>query len=77
MQREYGSRLFELVDRPVNRETVSDFITATAEALRKWEPRFKVSNVEFLGAKAGKLELNLTGVYVPTGEEIKLNGLIA
>lgn len=77
MLREYGSRLFELIDRPINPETVSDFIAATVEALRKWEPRFRVSNVEFVGVEAGKLQLNLSGVYLPTGEEIKLDGVIA
>ena len=39
MRRDYGSRLFELIDAPINRSTVVDIVAETAEALMKWEDR--------------------------------------
>ena len=33
MRRDYGSRLFELIDAPINRSTVVDIVAETAEAL--------------------------------------------
>lgn len=34
MRRDYGSRLFELIDNPTNPETVAEIIAASAEALK-------------------------------------------
>jgi len=45
MRRDYGSRLFELVDRPINRNFTLEVYAATAEALEKWETRFKLEKV--------------------------------
>ena len=46
MRRDYGSRLFELIDAPINRSTVVDIVAETAEALMKWEDRLVVSAVD-------------------------------
>ncbi|MCP3965628.1 MAG: phage baseplate protein, partial [Lentisphaerae bacterium] len=43
MRREYGSRLPRLVDAPLNSSTLVDLYSATAEALQRWEPRFKLT----------------------------------
>ncbi|MCP4101679.1 MAG: phage baseplate protein, partial [Lentisphaerae bacterium] len=45
MRREYGSRLPRLVDAPLNSSTLVDLYSATAEALQRWEPRFKLTEV--------------------------------
>lgn len=37
MRRDYGSRVFELVDKPINRDLTLEIYAATAEALEKWE----------------------------------------
>jgi phage baseplate assembly protein W len=37
MHRDYGSKLFELVDKPVNMDFTLEIYAATAEALEKWE----------------------------------------
>lgn len=67
MCREYGSRLPELVDRPVNNALAMDVYAATAGALARWEPRFKLSRVEVTSAAPGRLVLRLEGVYLPDG----------
>lgn len=52
MRRDYGSRLPELIDAPVNDETVLEAFVAAAEALRKWESRFKVIRIRLADANA-------------------------
>ena len=42
MRPDYGSRLFELIDAPMNHSTLTEIYAATAEALLRWEPRFKL-----------------------------------
>lgn len=76
MRREYGSRLFELVDAPMNSATIIDIVAATAEALDKWEPRLRLDRVELAVVAAGRAELTLYGLYRPNGEPIKLDGII-
>jgi hypothetical protein len=88
MRREYGSRLFELIDAPLNGGTIIDIIAATAEALDRWEPRILVERVVLdnvsLGTDtpmtetlaAGKIGLTLYGKYLPDGQPIKLDGII-
>jgi phage baseplate assembly protein W len=46
MRRNYGSRLFDLVDNPLNEQTLVDLFAATAEALIRWEPRLQVTRVQ-------------------------------
>jgi phage baseplate assembly protein W len=55
MRRDYGSRLFELIDAPINRSTVVDIVAETAEALMKWEDRLVVSAVDVTGAVVGQI----------------------
>lgn len=63
MRRDYGSRLFSLVDAPMNQTTKVDLYAATAEALRKWEPRLKVTSVKTQSLVPGKVELEVNGTY--------------
>lgn len=76
MRRDYGSRLFELVDAPINRSTVIEIISATAEALMKWEDRLIVSAVDVTGAVIGQITLRITGKYVLDGKTIQLDGIV-
>jgi phage baseplate assembly protein W len=55
MFRDYGSRLFELVDQPTNDRLKVQIYSATAEALGKWEPRFRCKKVSVESAEPGKL----------------------
>lgn len=75
MRRDYGSRLYELVDAPVNRETLLDLYGATAEALAIWEPRIEVEQVTAESAEPGRVVLSLSGVYIPTGEVVTIDGI--
>ena len=61
MRREYGSDLPALIDAPINGETLVDVTLAVAEALDRWEPRFRLRQVEVVAAEAGRVELQLTG----------------
>jgi phage baseplate assembly protein W len=45
MRRDYGSLLFELIDRPLNGATRLLCIMAVAMAIARWEPRIAVSRI--------------------------------
>ncbi len=76
MLRDYGSQLFELVDRPVNGDWLMDAYAATAEALERWEPRFKLTRVKIDAVEDGHPTIDLEGRYLPDGQEIKLEGIV-
>lgn len=72
MRRDYGSRVPELVDRPITPALAVELYAATAEALDRWEPRLKLERVRVLSAQEGSVELSLQGVYLPDGEQVSL-----
>lgn len=72
MRREYGSRLPDLVDRPITPALAVDLYAATAEAIDAWEPRLKLTRVSVLSAAAGCIALRLEGEYRPDGRDIAL-----
>lgn len=76
MLRDYGSRIFDLIDAPMNRSTLLDIYAATAEAIQKWEPRFKLLQVQAVSAAPGWIELDLIGQYLPDGKQILIDGII-
>lgn len=76
MRREYGSRLYQLTDAPLNRATIMRLYAATAEAIRTWEPRIRLQRVRIASAAPGSVSLDLTGIYLPDGEEVKIDGLV-
>ncbi len=76
MRRNYGSRLFELVDKPINRDFTLEIYAATAEALEKWEKRFKLEKVKITEVKEGKMTLVLEGIYLPEGKFINISGIV-
>ena len=75
MRRNYGSRLYQLVDEPINRVLLVEIYTAVAEALGHWEPRFKLTRVQVSSIRAGKIVIDLDGVYQPQGTPLTLVGL--
>jgi phage baseplate assembly protein W len=76
MRREYGSNLFYLVDRPVNREFVQQIYAAVAEAIERWEPRFDLKKITVEEIKGGHITLSLFGNYLITQQKISLNGVV-
>ena len=77
MRRDYGSDLFRLVDAPANRTTLIKIYAATAAAIQKWEPRYKLDQVtcDEIGTN-GVITLTLRGFYRPEGKQITLEGLV-
>lgn len=62
MRRDYGSLLFDLIDQPLNAATAMLLRAATAIALRRWEPRIRISQVTLSGTPAnGSLVISLSG----------------
>lgn len=76
MRRDYGSRLYQLVDAPLNRFTILQLYAATAEAIRKWEPRFKLEQVRIASSSPGAVALDLTGEYLPDGKGVTIDGIV-
>ena len=63
MRRDYGSRLFELMDQPINARLLFELSVATAQALLSWEPRLTLARVEVKSVLPGKITLILSGHY--------------
>ena len=62
MRRDYGSLLFELIDRPINGAIRMLLHAATAIALARWEPRLQLTRVTLLGEPAGgRLTIRIEG----------------
>lgn len=76
MRRSYGSRLFELIDAPMNRFTLLDLYAATAEALATWEPRFKLEKAIATSAAPGSVVLTVIGEYLPDGQTVTIDGVV-
>jgi len=75
MRRDYGSRLYQLVDAPANRSTLLDIYTAVAEALATWEPRLDLHQLVAEDISPGRIVLSLEGIYLPDGEAVSISGL--
>lgn len=76
MRREFGSTVPGLIDAPANNKTVLLVYSAIAQALKKFEPRFKLTRVyaEFDSqALTGKTAFNIEGDYL--GEKITINDI--
>ncbi len=62
MRRDYGSMLFELIDRPLNVATAMLLRAATAIAIRRWEPAFRITRVTLSGdAAQGEILIGIEG----------------
>jgi phage baseplate assembly protein W len=78
MLRDYGSRLFELVDHPMSPGWQVQIYAATAGAIANpinGLPDFKVTAVEVVISADGKANLDVYGMYLPTGELVKVEGI--
>ncbi|MCW2362443.1 MULTISPECIES: GPW/gp25 family protein [Sphingobium] len=76
MRRDYGSRLFELIDAPLNAVTRQLIAAASAGAIARWEPRVKLSRIIVgSGDAAGKLTLLIEGARLdlPGGAPLNLS----
>ncbi|MBY6056756.1 GPW/gp25 family protein [Leisingera daeponensis] len=75
MRRDYGSRLYSLVDEPMNDATRLEMMAATYEALETWEPRLQLDQISVEMPEPGNVLVSLQGVYLPDGQPITLDGI--
>lgn len=76
MLREYGSDVPSLVDRPQNELLDVELQAAVAQALDRWEPRFKLSSVWISGRSAsGRITIGIEGTIVTDGTAVRLEGI--
>lgn len=76
MRRDYGSRLPELVDNPTGELLKVELFAATAEALVRWEPRFRLDRVYLQSAtEEGRIVLALEGRILINNEPVRLEGI--
>lgn len=68
MRRDYGSRLYELIDAGINQALFVQLYAATASALLRWEPRFRLQRVHASAiiddVKAGRISIDIEGEYL-------------
>lgn len=79
MRRDYGSALFELIDAPLNALTRLRLFAATADALRRWEPRLRLTRVKLIdgegsgtGFAAGQATLQIEGQRIDAADPTSL-----
>ena len=75
MRRDYGSRLFEKIDNPINGELVAEIYSDVIEALFTWEPRFEVEQVIVQSIEKGKITIDLEGSFLKDGKKIVLENI--
>jgi uncharacterized protein len=76
MRRDYGSLLFERLDRPLNDATRLLVIMASAMAIARWEPRIEVRRIQFDGqSSAGQGILTVIGRRTDTAPSNSLTRL--
>jgi hypothetical protein len=74
MRRDYGSQLPDLLDQNITPSLVAAVFAASAEALHRWEPRFKLTRLKVdkdnTSQMQGRLTLWLVGLF--NGAEISV-----
>jgi phage baseplate assembly protein W len=75
MRRNYGSRLFEKIDRPINGELIAEIYSDIIEAIFIWEPRFEVEQVTVQNITNGKITIDIEGALLRNGKKITLENI--
>lgn len=71
---EYGSRLYELIDKKIDDEFRANLSWYVIEAVEKWEKRIKIDEVKLVSLNGHKLKIKL---ILTNSEELSLNLEIA
>jgi hypothetical protein len=77
-RRDFGSRLYQMVDHNVDSTFQMDAYIRLAEAINNSAnglDDFQLSEMRMQRISRRHIEISLTGVYLPTGEEIELDGI--
>ena len=75
MRRDYGSNLFNKIDRPINGELIAEIYLDIVESLFIWEPRFEVDQVVVGEIHQGKITIDLIGSFLKSGEKKTLENI--
>ncbi len=75
MRRAYGSNLPDLIDAPINGDTILDIVAETVTAIAEWEPRIDVRRVIVNTLSVGRVSLTVEGIYTPDGAPISVDGI--
>ena len=68
MRRDFGSEIPDLIDRPMMPRVILAVYAAAANALDRWEPRFRLTHAQVdETSPQGVLRLMLVGTYYPRG----------
>ncbi|MHB0661288.1 GPW/gp25 family protein [Escherichia coli] len=70
MRREYGSLLSALIDMPQNPALRLQIMVACYSAIQKWEPRIRLTAINFETGDAGKMYVDITGMRTDTGASV-------
>lgn len=75
MMREYGSELFELLDKPVNAVWKLRFYRATITALNRWERRLVIRSISFNSFEEGVIVMSIDAIYLLEGRGVTLRNV--
>lgn len=70
MRREYGSLLSALIDMPQNPALRLQIMVACYSAIQKWEPRIRLTAINFETGDAGEMYVDITGMRTDTGASV-------
>ena len=70
MRREYGSLLSALIDMPQNPALRLQIMVACYSAIQKWEPRIRLTAINFETGDAGETYVDITGMRTDTGASV-------
>jgi uncharacterized protein len=73
--REYGSRLFDYIDKPLNSTTIISIISESAKAIDKWEPRVSLKRINPKINANGRILIDVEFTYKPDGKVETLRGV--
>lgn len=74
--REYGCAPPDMIDRPINELFNLELQANVAEALARWEPRFRLDKVWITGAtEQGRVVVSIEGTIKATGVRSRLEGI--
>jgi phage baseplate assembly protein W len=70
---EYGSKLRQFVDLPVNEGWKSAVQAEVARTLGRWEPRLKLERVRVVAVIGGRIDLQLVGQYEGASDMLEVS----
>jgi uncharacterized protein len=68
MRRGFGSAALDLQDRTASPRLIMEIYVAVSDAIRQWEPGFRLRNIQLTRAGAdGVFRFDMSGVFYPNG----------